>query len=307
MRCASRAGLVDAGSRPAQRALQPFVVMERSSAPDIGDTVPVIPEIPVGIPFFGSYNLLAIDREIGPVGRASILVRIRRELLHHLAWWPVPKPVLSQILASRRISDPAGLVGFGQRNAGALPLIAKPPLHAHRTFNGLDLQASLIEDTDLGHNGEAPDGLAVDVASDVSDPLVPRDQLHVVPAVVLQERMNRRPPDLGVPEPESRGRRCCCRPRCYVGLIPLSKRPRTDSVTVETPHAVGTVADDDRGSRPAWVYVEHVSGIEIEAWRRRALVSRVAHASQVNVVSPGRSGDSPYQLAGAFVESPMCS
>ena len=279
MRGARGAGLVDTGSRTAQRSLQPFVVMERPSAPDIGDAVPVIPEIPVGIPLFGGYNLQAIDREVRPVGRASVLVRIRRELLHHLAWWPVPKPVLSQILAGRRIPDAARLVSFGQRNAGALPLMAKPPLHAHRTLSGRDLEASLIEDTDLGDNGEAPDGLAVDVASDVSDPLVPRDQLHVVPAVVLQERMNRRPPDLGVPEPESRGRRCCRRPRCYVGLIPLSKRPRTNSVTVETPHAVGTVADDDRGGRPAWVYVEHVSGVEIEAWRRRALVSRVAHAS----------------------------
>jgi hypothetical protein len=112
MRGTGRAGFVDAGSRSAQCALQPFVVMEWSSTPDVGDAVPVIPEIPVGIPLFGSYNLLAIDGEVGPVGRTSMLVRIPCELVHHLAWWPVPKPVLSQILAGSRVSDAAGLVGF---------------------------------------------------------------------------------------------------------------------------------------------------------------------------------------------------
>jgi hypothetical protein len=105
--------------------------------------------------------------------------------------------------------------------------------------------------------------------------------------------MNRRPIDLCVPEPESRGRRCCRRPGCNVRSVPIRKQPGTQSVTMETPHAVGSIADDDRGGRPAAVYVEDVPGVEIEAWRRRALVSRVAHISQVNPADPGGSGDSP--------------
>src|SRR6516164_7655630 len=106
-----------------------------------------------------------------------MLVGISCELLYHLAWRPIPKPVLGQVLAGCRIADTADLVGFEQRDASAPPFITKPALNAHRTFGSQDLHAPLVEHTDLGHDREAPDGLAVDVASDVSDPLIPRDRL----------------------------------------------------------------------------------------------------------------------------------
>jgi len=101
------------------------------------------------------------------------------------------------------------------------PGAVHPLLYGHRPIRAGDLEPAQVEDADFGHDWERADGLAVDVASDMRDPFVSRDRLHIIPAVLGQQRMDRGPADFGVPKPQRRRGVCLVTTRLHMRPVPL--------------------------------------------------------------------------------------
>lgn len=110
---------------------------------------------------------------------------------------------LGEILAGRGIADPAGGVGGIQREPAALPFTAQPDLERLGPALGVGQQdLADVLDADLGDDGKAANGIAVAVARDVPDALIPDMRGAVAPAVLLEDRMDLGPAEFGAPEPE---------------------------------------------------------------------------------------------------------
>src|ERR1700761_4618660 len=133
-----------------------------------------------------------------------MLVGVSGQTLDHFTRRPVPDPVLGEVLAGGGVAATTGLVGQAQCQSAPLPLMPDPFLCGHPAVRAGDLEPSLVEDADLGNHGKPADGLAVDIAGDVPDPLVPGDCLHVIPSAYGKKRVHCGPADLGVPEPQGR-------------------------------------------------------------------------------------------------------
>jgi len=102
-----------------------------------------------------------------------------------------------------------------------VPLVPKPLLRWHHAVVRSELQTSTVEDANLGHDWKATNGLAVDVTGDVSDALAPDHGLDLLQAVLSEDRMDSRPADLRVPEPQGPRRVSMFRPCFDVRLVPF--------------------------------------------------------------------------------------
>ena len=140
--------------------------------------------------------------------------------------------------------------------------MAQPRLSIERGPIDKNLEAPLVENADFGHYRKLSNGLAIDVACDMADTLVPDDSLNIVPALALQLRMDCRPTHLCTPEPQGRARSRVLAPLGNVGSIPLDKAIFTDGVTIEASNPVGTIADDARRGGPILIGIENIASVQ---------------------------------------------
>src|SRR5262249_32778825 len=128
-----------------------------------------------------------------------------------------------------------------------------------------------VEGAHLGHDRKLPDGPAVDVTRDMGQPLVPDDELDVLPAELGEHRVHAGPAELGVPEPQRAGWPGGRRPARDVPAVPAREILGPDRVAVESAYPVGAVADDRRGGRPVPVGVERIATEQVKPSHELAL------------------------------------
>src|SRR5207302_9777969 len=106
--------------------------------------------------------------------------------------------------------------------SGPMPFVAKPLACGKQVTASVGKrQATSVENADFCDHGKLTNRLAVHVAGDMSDALVPDHCFHVFPAVFDEQRMDSRPSDLTVPEPESGRWMCSSAPCLHVRAIPI--------------------------------------------------------------------------------------
>src|SRR5262245_41079540 len=127
-----------------------------------------------------------------------MLVRIASKKLKLLWWREVPEVPLIQILPHCCIRNPTGLVRLPKWQTRPLPLFQKPFPERKR----VDSRLKYVLNAHLAHDGESTNATSVHVTGDVSFPLVPDVRVDVPPTVPLQNRVDCRPTDFGVPKPE---------------------------------------------------------------------------------------------------------
>lgn len=108
------------------RSPQTLCICQRRSAPDICDSISVIPDSPHTIPFLACDRLCAIQREIRPICRLAKRRTVIRHFPDRLARRPIPQPVCRQVFPCGGIFDFTRLVCFTQWQTASLPLGPQP-------------------------------------------------------------------------------------------------------------------------------------------------------------------------------------
>ena len=125
---------------------------------------------------------------------------------------------LGEVLPSRSVLNPACLIGLGKGKPRSTPLSPKPFLNwsARSPPSGGSLHIPHVLNADLGHDREATDRLSINVASNMTDALIPDMGGSIFPVVALKNAMDISPADLSVPKPQRGGRqaRPPTTPRC---------------------------------------------------------------------------------------------
>ena len=104
----------------------------------------------------------------------------------------------------------------------------------------------------------------------MSDPFIPRDELHIVPAVLNQQRVNCRPAHFRVPEPEGGRWRGVTAPGLHMWAVPVNQAANTRGVPMEPPNAVRTITHDDDRRGPGGVGSARIAAMQY--------VSRLIHS-----------------------------
>ncbi len=267
MRRRQTARIINPWSSSFHRAFNAFHTTQGSQLPHISNSMRVTPLVSQSVPVFAGNRGFSIKGIIRPARFGAILVSVGCQALHHLTWRPVPEPILREVLAGRGVPHSACFVGLTQWEPRPLPLIAQPLLYRHPSTGSMDSETSLIKSAHLRRNREAADRLAIDVSSNMSDPFVPGNELHVIPAVLNEQRVNRCPAHLGVPEPKGGCRRGITAPRPHMRPVPINQAADTRRVSMEPPNAVRAITHHDDRCGPGGVgseritAMQHVSGL----------------------------------------------
>ena len=113
--------------------------------------------------------------------------------------------------------------------------------------------------------------VAVDVARDVPDALVPDVARPVLPVVRLERRVDVRPAELRAPEPQRRRRRASARDQALTcGSYHAPQRARRRRIAGVAADPVRPVDDDHRRRRPGRVAVQRVGEVDLHAVDRQA-------------------------------------
>lgn len=243
-------------------AFESLLAANSGLAPDVVHAELAVKLGPHPAPLARRHRALAVDAEVGtPRG---ITLRVD-ELCHRserLGRRVVPDVIAREVLPRRRVLHAADLVREVPRQARPLPFVAQPLLHRETLAVRAKRRGLDVLDADLRHDRELAQGLRVRVARDVPHALVPDVAGHVLPPELHQYRMDRCPPDLSVPEPERRQRRCLRAPRLDVRPVPLCETGVRRRVAGEPRDAVRTVGDDADGLRPLRIELQRVVVVE---------------------------------------------
>ena len=238
------AGVVHPRSDPAAVAPVAFRAVEWRVRPDVRQSVLVAPWMAEPRPFRCTDGSLPVNRIIWTPRGVTVLVREGNEPAHHLRRREIPEPVLCEVLAGGGVLHSARLVGSIQRHPGPLPFRPQPLAGGHRAARGHERQSPPVEDTDLGHGRQPADRVPVHVAGNVTDALVPQDRLDILPAFPRQKRMHGRPADLGIPEPQRRGRMRAFRPGNGMVGVPRLQSIRGPGVSRKPTDTVCAIGHD---------------------------------------------------------------
>ena len=174
--------IVDAGRGTQTVAPVTFLAVDRRMTPHIGDPVLEIPFVPEFAPIGGGRRPLAVEGEVGAVGRAAVLVGVARHPLQHFRRREIPMPVTGQIFAGGGVAHPACLIGQVERQAGSPPFVSQPLLRGQQTLTGRQFQFAGVEHAHLCYHRKPAQGSAIGVAGHMAQPFVPDDGLLINPS-----------------------------------------------------------------------------------------------------------------------------
>src|SRR5262249_44432902 len=111
---------------------------------------------------------------------------------------------------------------------------------------------------------------------------VPGNRLNVVPARLIEKRMNSGPSDLGIPKPQ-----CCERgglqgPSLHVRPVPIHQATWPDGVAMKPPDTIRAVTDNCARGWPRCVSVSYVPVVQVEL---------ATHGDLLAVNEPSSSGN----------------
>ena len=232
-------------------SVYPFRSANMRSAPNVCNPGRTLELGPLPGPFGRREGLHSVAAKIGTPCRISMRVCVTGQGLKCVRRREIPQMIRGQVLPSRRIRDPAGIVGSVKRQTTPLPLVPKPGLHGHSVKE----RWPDVLDANLGCDWQLSQGLGVCVSGDVTQSLVPDVTVFVFPAEGLQDRMHRRPSNLGIPEPKRCLRRCLFRPSAKVRNIPLRQTISARKIAGITADPIRTVAHNASWRRPFGIEV----------------------------------------------------
>ena len=170
--------------------------------------------------------------------------------------------ILRQVLPRRGVPHAAGFVRPVERQPGPGPLPTKPLLHVDEPASDSELRGADVLDAHLRGHRESTQRLGIRVPGDMRDALVPHVAAHILPPELGQQRVDRGPSNLGVPEPEGRLASGDFRPGLDMRTVPFRETLGCGRVPGEAGHPVGPVGDDHDRVRPVGVHVQGVAKID---------------------------------------------
>src|SRR5579862_5621467 len=237
--------------------------VNRRFRPDIGQAMRMVPLGPHPLPLRGARRVDPVQGKIRPGRRRAVPLAIGGHALDRVRRREIPQMAFRQVFPRRGVRHPASFVRKVNGQAASEPFGPHPILEIERrAVDAGKRGAAGVAHGDLRHDGDAAYGLAVAVAGDVRDALVPDAAFFVVPAVKGENGMDGGPADLTVPEPQRRIGSGMLRPGGDVRCVPLAKLIGRDGLARILSQSVGAVRDYAGRLFPFSIKLQSVATVE---------------------------------------------